>query len=95
MVLLEIGLWKSFDRSPRYEKSMSPSENCDRILQKFVSGYVAYCVGNTYQSIVRTCLTGEFGSSTIDDAAFQKSVYEVVVEPLRGLMAASSRNRGE
>ena len=91
MVLLEIGLWKPFDRAPRYKSTISPSENRDRIVEKCLDGYLAYCAGNVYQSVVHTCLTGDFGCDASDEAGFQQRVYDIVVEPLKTLTAGMSR----
>ncbi|KAH6891537.1 hypothetical protein B0T10DRAFT_547824 [Thelonectria olida] len=95
MVLLEIGLWKPFDRPPQYKLTSSSSENRDRIVEKCLNGYLAHYVGNKYQSVVRTCLTGDFSCGVSDDAAFQRHVYDVVVEPLKRLVAGMSRNERE
>jgi hypothetical protein len=90
MVLLEIGLWKLVDRAPLYKPTMSPSENRDRIVEKCLNGYLAYYTGNKFQSVVRTCLTGDFGCDVSDEAALQQHVYDIVVEPLKRLMAGLS-----
>jgi hypothetical protein len=91
MVLLEIGLWKPFDRAPQYKPTISPSENRDRIVEKCLNGYLAYHVGNMYQSVVYACLTGDFGCDVYDEAPFQQRVYDIVVEPLKKLAAGISR----
>ncbi|KAF1997714.1 hypothetical protein P154DRAFT_524585 [Amniculicola lignicola CBS 123094] len=91
MTLLEVGLWKPFDRPPQYKSTISASENRDRILKKCLNGYLAHYTGNTFQAIVRTCLTGDFGCNASDDAALQQSVYDAVVEPLKWLVAGQSR----
>lgn len=90
MVLLEIGLWKPFDRPPLYKSTSSSSDNRDRIVQKCLSGYLAHYTGSVYQNVVRTCLTGEFGCDMSDDAALQQRVYDVVLQPLQSLVAGMS-----
>lgn len=91
MVLLEIGLWMPFDRDPRYKATISPSENRDRIIRKCLNGLLAYYTGKSYQRVVHTCLTGNFGCNVSDDASFQQRVYDVVVAPLKRLVAGISR----
>ncbi|RYP54783.1 hypothetical protein DL768_000511 [Monosporascus sp. mg162] len=84
-------LYRPFDRAPQYKPTISPSENRDRIVEKCLNGYLAYYAGNKYQSVVHTCLTGDFGCDVSDEAPFQQRVYDIVVEPLKRLMAGISR----
>jgi len=92
MVLLEIGVWKAFDKPPRYKPTSSASENHDRIVDKCLNGYLAHYMGNAYQGVARACLTGDFGCDVADDAAFQRRVYDVVVEPLTRLVSSLVRD---
>jgi len=91
-VLLEIALWKAFDRYPRYKDTISLPENLNRIVRLYLSGYVAHYVGNDYQSVVRTCLLGNAVSDIVDDADFQQCVYNVVIEPLKRLATKCDRD---
>jgi hypothetical protein len=94
MVLLEIGLWKPFDRAPQYKPTISLSENCHRIAERCLKGYLAYHAGTMYESVVRACLTGDFEGDAAKKAPFQQRVYDVVVEPLKRLAAGISQGGG-
>lgn len=92
MVLLEIGLWKPFDRPPLYNTSIPAWENKNNIIRRHLSGSLAHHTGSLYEDIVRACLNGDFGCDLSDDAARQQRVYDIVLEPLKRLVDGFSSN---
>jgi len=58
LVLLDIALWKS---TAAVCRNAAPREIRRTVIERYLSGDVAYRAGNIYQEVIKTCLTGDFG----------------------------------
>lgn len=79
IILLEIALWKTC--APAVA-GVNPKDVRRFLTDKYLEGNLAYRVGETYQEVVRTCLTGDFGDPGKEKNWLQVQFLERVVRRL-------------